>query len=85
MVNVICKYCATAADYDEQWQHESCPGCDCHHKPIEGEPRIKLPELEPREYIGAKAECRLCGKLVAVRKDGKLRKHAHVFYAGGPS
>jgi hypothetical protein len=71
---VICKTCRTAADYDEQWLHEQCVGCDCHHMPIEGEPRLKVKPLDTLPN-GIAGPCGVCGKVVALRRDGKLRKH----------
>jgi hypothetical protein len=69
---MICNICAEAADYDYQPRHNDCEGCDCRHKPLVGEQRLKWSDVN---WPGTSGPCNVCGKVVAFKKDGTLRKH----------
>lgn len=69
---MICEICAEAADYDHQSRHDDCKGCDCHHAPIAGKPRLKWSDVN---WPGTAGPCSVCSKVVAFKKDGTLRKH----------
>ena len=76
---MICEFCAEAADYGYEPRHDECKGCDCHHKPIEGEPRlVGQPDVWLQLGLSPSPvarRCNYCGEWVRVRKDGLLRKH----------
>jgi hypothetical protein len=82
---MICQMCALAADYGRQDVHVLCTNCDCHHEPIQGEPRL-VGELAPVEEVMARSTgfgpggyrarmCEHCGKTVALNKNGAMRRH----------
>lgn len=81
---MICKICARAADIgnSELGAHSFCKGCDCHHKPIEGQPLTGQngkgldAEAVAEAFNGNRARiCLHCDKVVALNKDGRMRKH----------
>lgn len=65
---MICEFCAFAADYGIKRTHGKCQGCDCHHEPIQGEPRLKLTPARV-------AKCEHCGREVLLNKDRSMRNH----------
>lgn len=80
---MICDVCATAADYGRKELHRHCDGCDCHHQPIEGKPRLVGTadvELSPAERVGLLRRCNYCDKLIKARKDGLLRRHKDRYF-----
>lgn len=82
---MICEMCAMAADYGAQHVHKLCTACDCHHAPIEGEPRlVGDPELSGPQYErlsprptspSSTGPCYHCSKPVARYKSGIIRTH----------
>lgn len=66
---MICNNCAEAADYGDMVLHCGVSTCDCHHRPIAGEPRLK-------HTAGARARrCPHCAKVVSLNTDGAMRRH----------
>lgn len=75
---MICNPCARAADYGVMTLHKRCESCDCRHKPIEGQPRLKADaRTYTRTYTPATVArtCLHCGKVVTLNKDGRMRRH----------